>query len=264
MEFRSLSSGSNGNVSFIRSGDTSVLIDAGISCRRITEALAESGLSPDRLTAAVLTHEHSDHTAGLKILMKKYRVPVYLSEGTLHAIQKSDSQKEYPEDLFRPFRAGSGFRVGEFDIRTVSVNHDAEDPVAYRFTGPSGSSFALMTDLGCYTDETVNFLKGVNALLLEANHDVRMLEAGHYPFPLKRRILSASGHLSNERCGELLLKILHPGLRLVILGHLSEENNYPDIALMTVRNAFLEAGIRPDGIRIETALRGTAGDLYTI
>ena len=264
MEFRSLSSGSNGNVSYLKSGNTCILIDAGISMKRISETLRETAIDPAMITAAVITHEHSDHIAGLKTLMKRYHVPVYLTYGTMKALLAADVRKEYPESLFRPFQAGSEFRVGDIDVRTLPVSHDAADPVAYRFTDPAGRSFALATDLGCYTEETEGFLSGVNALLLEANHDIRMLEAGPYPFPLKRRILSASGHLSNERCGELLLKIQHPGLGLILLGHLSEENNYPDIALMSVRNILLGSGVLPENIRIEIAPRSVPGKLYQI
>lgn len=263
MKMKAIASGSNGNCIYINGGNTHILIDAGISCKRITAELKNTGVDPKEISAVMITHEHTDHTSGLKIFLKHYGCPLYGTKDTLEEIADADLKAEIPETCYSPIVPGETFTVGDLEISTVHVLHDAADPVAYRIRC-GDETLAVMTDTGNYTPEIVEFLKGVDGILLESNHDIRMLEIGSYPYSLKRRILSDHGHLSNERAGELLNKILHPELKFVLLGHLSEENNYPELALLSVKTEIDTADheYHADDFKIEVASRYHASAVY--
>ena len=242
MRMASLSSGSSGNAIYIGTEETHILVDAGISNRRIEKGLKEAGLKADDLDALVVTHEHSDHVQGLNVLMRKHDVPLYATAGTLNALRKKGILDRCPEELIHVIRAGDTLSVGDLRILPFSVDHDAAEPVAYRFES-GGKAAAVATDMGHFT--------------VEANHDIRMLEAGPYPYPLKRRILGDFGHLSNESAGKLLTEILHDHVKKIILGHLSKENNLPELAFETVKWE-ISAGACPykgTDFRIEVAKR---------
>lgn len=233
MKFCSIASGSSGNCIFAGNDHTGILIDAGISGKRI-----EAGLNGiDRKTAEIhaifVTHEHIDHIAGLGVLARRYGIPIYTTRGTYEAVLRTKSVGKIPEGLFRPVEADMDVQVGDITVHPFSISHDAADPVGYRLTS-EGKSVAVATDIGYYNDYIVNELQGLDALLLESNHDVHMLEVGSYPYHLKKRILGNRGHLSNESAGQLLCKVLHDDLQHIILGHLSRENNYPALAFETV------------------------------
>ncbi len=236
MRFRlfSLASGSTGNSVFVECGSTRLLIDAGLSYKTLCILLDRLGVGPQDLTALLLTHEHSDHTQGLPVILKKTGLPVYTTEGTFEGLSAQKLFSRLPKENFRLFKAGDSFRIGDVDVRSLPISHDSLEPVAFRGDA-AGVHFAVVTDLGCCSEELTASLRGLNALFLEANHNRQMLETGPYPYPLKLRIDGTGGHLSNEAAAELLLKICHPGLHQVILGHLSQTNNYPLLALETVR-----------------------------
>lgn len=263
MKMKAIASGSNGNCIYINGGNTHILIDAGITCKRIVTELRNTGVQPEEISAVLVTHEHTDHTSGLKIFLKHYGCPLYGTRDTLEAIADADVKAEIPGQVYRPFLAGETFTIGDLEITSVHVLHDAADPVAYRIRCGE-ESLAVMTDTGNYTPEILSLMQGVNGLLLEANHDIRMLEMGSYPYPLKRRILSDHGHLSNERAGTLLKEILHPDLKFVLLGHLSEENNYPELALLSVKTEVDTAdnGWSSSDFRIDVASRYESSALY--
>ena len=182
----------------------------------------------------MITHEHSDHIAGLGVLSRRYGIPIYTTEKTADAIQETKSVGKIPEELFHPICAEEAFTIKDLTVNPMRISHDAADPVGYRFSYGS-SHAAVCTDLGTYNDYTVECLKGMDVLFLEANHDVNMLQVGSYPYYLKQRILGNRGHLSNENSGRLLSRVLHDNLKKVILGHLSQENNLPELAYETVR-----------------------------
>ena len=265
LRFQSFQSGSNGNAVYLGSDRTQLLLDAGISCKRITEALHKIELDPQDLSGILITHEHSDHISGLFTLAKKYGIPVYGTEGTLEGIRAADKEGVIDNSLYNAVPCGESFMIGDLTIHTVHNSHDARDPVAYRVSD-GHRSCAVMTDLGTFTQDTVDFLLGVNGLLIESNHDIRMLEAGPYPYVLKRRILGDYGHLSNIRSGELLNRILHPALSYVFLGHLSEENNYPETAYLTVTQSVDEAdnAYHASDFDIRIASRHHASDLMEL
>ncbi len=233
MKLCSIASGSSGNCIFAGSENTGILIDAGISGKRI-----EAGLnSIDRKTAEIdgifVTHEHIDHIAGLGVLARRYGIPIYTTEGTYQAVLQTKSVGKMPEGLFRPVAPDVDVQVGDMTVRPFSISHDAADPVGYRLES-GGSTAAVATDMGFYNDYITDHLKNLDALLLESNHDIRMLEVGSYPYRLKQRILGRRGHLSNEAAGQLLCEVLHDNLKHIVLGHLSRENNYPSLAYETV------------------------------
>ena len=265
MRFRSIASGSSGNCIYTGTDRTHILIDAGISCKRIEQSLNALGISGTELSAILVTHEHSDHIQGLKVLSKHCRVPIYGTAGTIDAIRAGDREGVIDPSLFRVIRKNSDFVVGDYQVRVVPTSHDAADPCAYRLEA-FGKAVAVMTDLGTFGEEQVRALSGLSGLLLESNHDIRMLETGSYPYVLKRRILSDFGHLSNEMSGRLLDRVLSPDLQFVLLGHLSEENNYPDLALLSVKNEIdlSESEWKSADFKIEVAGRHEPSAVYEL
>lgn len=234
MQLYSIASGSSGNCIYVGSDTTHLLVDTGISKKRTEEGLNEIGISLQDMDGILITHEHADHISGLGVISRKYHIPIYATQRTIDAIKLSSSLGKLDEDLFCPIKADESFMIKDIKCNPMHTSHDAADPVAYRFKS-GGKKVAIATDLGTYNDYTVECLKGMDAILIEANHDVHMLQVGPYPYPLKRRILGDRGHLSNELSGQLLSEILHDKLQAVVLGHLSKENNLPELAYETVR-----------------------------
>ena len=253
MEFYTLASSSSGNAALARHGDTAVLIDAGLSARRITQALAQLGLAPDALCAVLITHAHSDHVSGLATFSKKYAVPVFASRGTARFLA-------CPDEVLHPFAPGEAFSVGAFEVRSFRTSHDAAGSVDYRLDCADGS-LGLLTDTGYVTDEAAAALSGVDALLLEANHDVETLQSGPYPYHLKRRILGEQGHLSNEAAAEFALRCAMDGTRDILLAHLSAENNTPEMAEYAVARRQQAAGF---SVRLGVAPRDRLSDVHTV
>lgn len=265
MRLVSIASGSSGNCIYTGSDHTHVLVDAGISNKRMEQGLNEIGLKGSDLSGILITHEHSDHTKGLGVLSRKYGIPLYATEETLAAIAGQKNLGEYPRELHRPIRPEVNFFVGDLEIQPFSVDHDAANPVAYRIRHGS-KSVAIATDLGHYDQYIIDHLQGLDALLLEANHDVNMLQAGPYPYYLKQRILGSRGHLSNENAGRLLCCILHDHLKRVLLGHLSKENNYEALAFETVKLLIDQSDhpYRASDFPIAVAARDRLSEIITI
>lgn len=234
MKLCSIASGSSGNCIYVGSEHTNILIDAGISKKKIEEGLEKIGISGERLDGILVTHEHSDHIQGLGVFSRKYKIPIYATKGTISGIENYKSLGKMPIGLFHEIQSDKTFVLGELKIKPFAISHDAIEPTGYRIE-KDNKSVAIATDLGVYDKYIVESLKGVNALVLEANHDVHMVEVGPYPYSLKRRVLGEQGHLSNELSGRLLCDILHDDLQCVMLGHLSKENNYESLAYETVK-----------------------------
>lgn len=234
MRMVSIASGSSGNCIYIGSESTHILVDAGISNKRIQQGLKDVGLKGEELSGILITHEHSDHIKGLGVLARKYSLPIYATPGTIRELQGKKELGAYDEGLFCAVQPDVSFQVGDLDVTPFAIDHDAAQPVAYR-VGCGKKQVAVTTDLGHYDSYIIDHLQNLDAILLESNHDVRMLETGPYPYPLKRRILGDHGHLSNENAGRLLNCILHDRLKTILLGHLSKENNLEELAYETVR-----------------------------
>ena len=236
MKLYSIASGSSGNSIFIGSEDNKrgILVDTGISKKRIEEGLAAEQISFENVEGIFITHEHSDHICGLGPVLRKYAVPVYATEATIDYILGTGKCGKVEEDLFQCVRPDVPVSVGGMEIMPFSISHDAVDPVCYTVSDGK-DKVAVATDMGEYTEYTLSHLEDCGGILLEANHDINMLQAGSYPYPLKLRILGKEGHLSNDACGRMLRRLVHYKLKHILLGHLSQENNYPELAYETVR-----------------------------
>lgn len=235
MRICSIASGSSGNCIYVGTDTTHILVDAGISCKRITQGVQEFGLDMTDIDGIFITHEHSDHIGGLKVLTKNYGIPIYATPGTLSGIVNAKCvQGAIDEALLNPIEADEKLILKDMILHPMRVSHDANEPVAYRvYHGQK--KLGIITDLGTYSDYTIASLQGMNMLFMEANHDVNMLQVGPYPYYLKRRILGDHGHLSNETAGRMLCSLLHDKMEAVMLGHLSKENNMPELAYEAVR-----------------------------
>jgi len=232
-----LASGSKGNAALIKAGEIYFLVDMGLSCRELTNRLKKVGVVPEQISAIFITHEHSDHIKGLETFTKKYSVPLYSSENTWRAIV--NRLKNIRRENLYSMRGE--ITLGDVKIASFIIPHDASDPHGYYFIGPNGEKCTYLTDTGFVTEVVQSAVEGADTLILETNHDVEMLKNGSYPYELKRRILSTLGHLSNESAGNLLAD-LNCLPRQIILAHLSQENNRPEIALNTVKNILLKHG----------------------
>lgn len=261
--FCPLFSGSSGNAVFVGAGDTRILIDAGLSGRAVAEALASIGVLPETLSAILVTHEHSDHIRGVGILSRKYRLPVFANAGTWQAMARQIG--EVSPHLRREFRTGESFYIGELCVLPYPVSHDAAEPVGYR-VDHGAHGVATATDTGVLGQAALEALRGVDVVLLESNHDPAMLRANeHYSAALKKRILGRRGHLSNGDCGEALWQLYQTGVRHAVLGHLSHENNTPELALEAAQQALRAHGLEPGrDMRLDLAWRDHVGGVYEI
>ena len=234
MRLCSIASGSSGNCTYVGSDCTHLLVDVGISGKRVESGLNSLGLTARDVDGILITHEHADHVAGLGVLARKYEIPIYCTQGTMEAIQGMKQLGEVAPDLFCVIKADEKFTLKDLTVNPMKISHDAAQPVAYRISYGS-KRVGICTDLGVFDEYTVDCLKGLDAVLIEAKHDVKMLQVGPYPYYLQQRILGDRGHLSNENSGKLLCRILHDNLKEIVLGHLSKENNLPELAYESVR-----------------------------
>ncbi|MBR1707388.1 MAG: MBL fold metallo-hydrolase [Clostridia bacterium] len=257
-----LASGSSGNCTLVTFGRTQILVDAGISATKMTNALKELGLSPCDLSGILITHEHIDHIRGIYVFSRKYGIPIYANMGTWTGILKRDA--DIPEQLRFAFETGMDFYIGNVNVMPFAIPHDANDPVGYRLRCGELSA-AVATDIGHINDAWLSQLSGVRGLVLEANHDIDMVRNGPYPYYLKQRILSRRGHLCNEDCGRALIRLVNEGTQAVFLGHLSGENNTPDLARDTVTGILRAAGIEPGrDLFLSVARRDQISDMVVL
>ncbi|MBQ4517773.1 MAG: MBL fold metallo-hydrolase [Clostridia bacterium] len=229
IKFQSFLSSSSGNCTFVTDDHTHLLVDCGAGGKYITECMRRIGVDPHELSGILITHEHRDHIAGVGILSRKYDIPVYATEKTWDAI--GESLGRFNEQNKR--LAEQSMEFGKMTVSSFPIPHDAAEPVGYSFE-TSDDKFTIATDLGMITDSLFEALKGSKSIIIEANHDTDMLKNGPYPFYLKRRIAGEQGHLSNELCGRLCADLAKTGTETIWLGHLSSENNRPELAYQTV------------------------------
>ena len=251
MEFYTIASSSAGNASLVCHEDTHILIDAGVSCRRITQSLAALDLTLEDIDAILITHEHVDHVRALGTLQKKCAVPLYASRGTAAAL-------DYPAERVHAFTPGDALTVGSLRALPFRTSHDARESVGYRIESDDGS-LAVLTDTGCITDEAHDLALGAATLLLDANHDIEMIKTGPYPYPLKQRILGEYGHLSNEAAAGFAIECVRAGTSDILLAHLSGENNTPQLAEYTVGRALQASGL---SVRLSAAPRDTISEVH--
>ena len=254
MKFMTFASGSGGNCALVWNSDTRILIDAGISARRITAALASVGMTPRDVDAVLVTHGHSDHAAGLSVFLGKTAASVWASGGTA-----SELAGRCPPERLEVFPSGAELRFGSMSAVSFSTPHDAAGSTGFVITGEDGARLAFVTDLGRVTQEVRRAVVGADAAILESNHDLTMLRTGPYPYPLKRRIEGGFGHLSNDDAGAFALELVQAGARYIVLAHLSETNNTPETAYRTVLAAL---GGTAAGVRLSVAPAACAGEVF--
>ncbi len=262
IRFAPLFSGSSGNAIYVGCGNTHVLVDAGVSGTRVLTELRRIGVNPDSLTAILTTHEHNDHIKGVGILSRRLHVPVYATRGTWVGMQgKIGAVQEHHCCVME---AGVDFYLGDMNILPFATPHDANEPIGLCFEH-RGARFAVATDLGAIKKGWMNSILGCDAVLLESNYDPDMLETGSYPYELKRRIASAHGHLCNDDAGRCAVDLVEAGAKQIILGHLSKENNFPELALKCTQGILLDAGIRPgEDVRVDVARRDETTGMFAI
>lgn len=240
MELFPLKSGSRGNAALLIADNTKILIDCGISGKALAAALDTVDTKPDELSGIVVTHEHSDHISGIGVMMRRYKLPVWASCGTWRAMHNQLGKID--DSLIRCFKDTEAFEIGDIGVQPFAIPHDATEPCGYSFTS-ADDKISVATDIGELKVDLFSAIRGSKTVLLEANHDVNMLEMGSYPYPLKRRIRGNLGHLSNDDAGKAAEYLVKLGTENILLGHLSEENNYPALAYKTVEYALSQAGI---------------------
>lgn len=241
MDIFSLRSGSRGNASLVSGCNTKLLVDCGVSGKSVTSALADVDVYPEDISAIAVTHEHIDHIAGIGVMMRRYHIPVWANAATWAAMESQVGKID--KSLVNIFDNDSSFEIGEIGVKPFSIPHDAADPVGYSFMC-GGEKVAVATDIGELKKDLFEAIRGSKTVLLESNHDVNMLEIGKYPPQLKRRIRGKLGHLSNDDAGRAAEFLVRLGTERIILGHLSEENNYPELARQTVICVLNDAGIK--------------------
>ena len=237
-----LASGSKGNCTVVSSSGTHLLVDAGLSCRELLRRMILCGLDPHTIDAILITHEHTDHIGGLHVLAKRLKIPVYITGPTYHAYRKfarDSAGNRIAITRVETFSAGSTFQIGDITVTPFTIPHDAVDPVAFTFCS-DGIKIGVCTDLGYIPNSVRHHLHGCHVLMIESNHDLELLRGGPYPWSVKQRVMSRVGHLSNDALADFLTSDYDGAAEYLILAHLSEANNHPEIARMTAERALSE------------------------
>lgn len=258
LKFCSLYSGSSGNCQFIKTEKTTILVDVGLSGKKIQQGIINIGEDPKNIDAIFITHEHIDHIQGAGILSRRFDIPIYANEKTWEAMNtiigdvKSHNIKIISEDA----------EVGDIFVQSFDISHDSANPVGYNVYYKD-KKISMVTDTGCINQNIINSIKDADLLLIESNHDEDMVLIGPYPWPLKRRVLGEFGHISNDTAGDLITKAIKRGTEIVLLGHLSKENNFPQLAYKTVENILKGNGIEVNpGICLDMTYRDRASNVY--
>lgn len=260
MQMHSFASGSGGNCTLVSAGNKYILVDVGVSLKKINMCLIRHGLTLADISAVFITHEHRDHVGALPMLEKNTEIPVITSEGTARGVIGT---RKITGKNFSYIRAGETIEIEGIAVTAFSTPHDAAESFGYTFEH-NGNKAAIVTDLGQVTDEVREAVCGAGIVLLEANHDEHMLRLGPYPWRLQKRIMGPEGHLSNRAAGELALEAAKHGVKHIMLAHLSEENNTPRLAYKTVSDILLSGGIRPGALKLAVAAPEMMSDIMEI
>lgn len=239
-----LASGSKGNASYVSSSTTQILVDLGPTSLYVEKKLKEIEVNPDKLDGIIISHTHSDHINGLKVFLKKYPVTLFLTEKMYEDLKNLFPIKNYQI-------IDDNFKIGDIDVEVIKTSHDASDSNGYIFNN-NGKSIVYITDTGYINQKNYKKLMNKNVYLFESNHDIKMLMDGNYPYYLKQRILGDRGHLSNKDSSYYLSKFIGKETKKIVLSHLSEENNKPDIAIKTLKDTLKENDINFDNIEVAT------------
>lgn len=250
-QFCSLYSGSTGNSSIVQSNKTKILVDVGESAKKIAEALASINVNPFSIDAILITHEHSDHVKGLAVFSKKYNVPVYANVETWNAMQKY--KEKLNEENIKTFTFNK-FKIGDIEVNPFPIPHDAANPCGFNLFHDN-KKMSIATDIGHMSKEIITNLSDSSFLLLEANYEPEILKCSSYPYMLKERIKGPNGHLSNSDAGKTISYLIDHGLNKVMLGHLSKENNFPELAYKTVVEELIEHNYDENSLNLSIANR---------
>lgn len=251
-KFYSLYSGSSGNCLLVQTSNTKILIDAGESAKKISSALSSIDIDPTSIDAILVTHEHSDHVKGLGTLSKKYNIPVYANSKTWDAMEEQAAKIN--ENNIKKFTIEENFEVGDFKVHPFKIPHDAANPCGFNIMYDN-KKISIATDIGHMTSNIVHKLEDSSFILLESNYDPNILKCSPYPYLLKKRIAGPNGHLPNEEAGKTISFLTHSGLESVMLGHLSKENNFPELAYKTVVDELIQNNYNEDSLKISVAKR---------
>ena len=260
-KFCSLYSGSSGNSLFIETQNTKLLIDAGVSSRKIENALKDIDVNPSTLDGILITHEHIDHVQGLGTLSNKFDLPVFVNQETLDAMPKQ--KDKISEKNIKTFKISDKFEIGNLEIKPFSIPHDAVNPCGFNIW-KDDKKISIATDIGHMTNTILKNLEESLFIMLEANYDPEVLRCSSYPFTLKSRIAGPTGHLSNEIAGKTISHLLKSGLKNAILGHLSKQSNFPELAYKTVVDELISNNYQEDSISLSVASRDNHSKIITI
>ncbi len=261
LKFTSLYSGSSGNCLFVETENTKILIDAGVSLKKIEKGLENFDVLPSNLDAVIVTHEHTDHIQSLGNLSKKFDIPVFATSKTFDAMPKQT--EKITDKNKNNINIDEKFSIGDIEILPFKIPHDAADPCGFTLFS-NNKKISIATDVGHMTNDILKHIDGSEFILLEANYDSNVLKYTKYPFKLKERIAGPSGHLSNKAAGQTINYLINSGLKKAVLGHLSKESNFPELAYQTVVDEILSSGTNIDNFNLSVASRDFPGKLITI
>lgn len=261
IKFCSLYSGSTGNSLFVESDNSKILIDSGVSSKKVVDGLNSIGVDINTIDAILVTHEHSDHVQSLGTISKKFDIPVYANQKTWDAMK--NQRDKISDNNIKFFNNNENFEIGDFTIHPFDIPHDAANPCGFTFLC-NKEKFSIATDLGHMTNNIMSCLEGSKFLMLEANYDPEVLKCSRYPYLLKTRIAGPNGHLSNNLAGKTISHLINCGLETAILGHLSKENNFPELAYNTVIEELAMSNYSKDSIGLHVASRDCPSDVLEI
>lgn len=260
LKFCSLYSGSSGNCQYIKSENATIIVDAGLSAKRIQQGISNIGEDPKKIDAIFITHEHIDHIQGAGIMSRRLDIPIYANEETWEAMSPCIGDvKDHNIKILN-----GSTQIGDLLIKSFDISHDAAHPVGYNIVYEN-KKISLVTDTGCANETIINSIMDSDLLLIESNHDEDLVLIGPYPWSLKRRVLSEFGHMSNDMAGNLIKSVVKKGTEIVLLGHLSKENNFPELAYKTVESILIENSIEVNpGICLDLTYRDKSSKVYEI
>ena len=259
--FCSLYSGSSGNSLFIETQNTKLLVDAGVSSKKIETALNDINVDPNTLDGILITHEHTDHVQGLGTLSKKFDLPVFVNQETLDAMPKQ--RDKIADKNIKTFKVTDKFEIGDLEIKPFSIPHDAANPCGFSIW-KDNKKISIATDIGHMTNPILKNLEESLFIMLEANYDPEVLRCSSYPFTLKSRIAGPTGHLPNEMAGKTISHLLKSGLKNAMLGHLSKESNFPELAYQTVMDELISNNYKENSIQLSVASRDIHSKIINI
>lgn len=258
--FCSLYSGSSGNSLLVETKNTKILVDAGVSSKKIETALTNLNIDPSTINGILITHEHSDHVQGLGTFSKKYNLPVYVNQKTLDAMP--NQKEKISEKNIKKFTIEEKFEIGDIQIKPFSIPHDAANPCGFSIFNDN-KKISIATDIGHMTNGILKNLEDSIFVLLESNYDPEILKSSRYPYQLKSRIAGPTGHLSNESAGKTISHLINSGLQQAMLGHLSKESNFPELAYKTVIDEIISSNYNENSIKLSVASRDIPGNIIS-